>query len=186
MRIFNYHCFDNWSVVKGLPTPIQLFKRGHSDEEYRELISFFYSEKWKKVERDHINSDRRYYEKRKDWYLSVDDPQFVCKSKAINSSAAIRRLENRIIDRFEDRFEDGLLAECVKALSPGQYQIIRLFCKGLDNGEIAKKLGTTANNVCKQKKRALAKVKKLYLNKAEQSSDYLCIIPFNILKAVSV
>ena len=114
---------------------------------------------------------------RKDWYLSVDDPLFAVKGKKSDPCASIKKIENRIIERFEDQFDDELLSECVKALSPWQYQIIRLFIKGLDNGEIAKKLGTTANNVCKQKKRALAKVKKLYGQLIEESRKHEEEIP---------
>ena len=59
-----YHKKDNESVVSELPTPLELFKQTHTKQEYRQLVSFYKSEQWQEVERAHLNSDRRYYERR--------------------------------------------------------------------------------------------------------------------------
>ncbi|MBR7007356.1 MAG: hypothetical protein IKH90_01775 [Ruminococcus sp.] len=64
MRIQYYHKKDNESVVTGLPTPLELFKQEHTEEDYRQLVSFYRLEEWQEVERAHLNSDRRYYEGR--------------------------------------------------------------------------------------------------------------------------
>jgi len=64
MRICDYHKQDNKSVLD-LPTPLELYKTEHTAEEYEDLIAFYSSDEWKEVEREHLNSDRRYYEKRK-------------------------------------------------------------------------------------------------------------------------
>ena len=64
MRVVNYHEKDNRSVLD-LPTPPELFKESRSAEEYEDLMSFYQSDEWQEVEREGLNSDRRYYEGRK-------------------------------------------------------------------------------------------------------------------------
>ena len=59
MRVCDYHKQDNKSVLD-LPTPLELFKEEHTSEEYNELVAFYSSDEWKEVEREHLNSDRRY------------------------------------------------------------------------------------------------------------------------------
>ncbi len=43
MRICDYHKQDNKSVLD-LPTPLELYKMGHTAEEYDELVSFYSSD----------------------------------------------------------------------------------------------------------------------------------------------
>jgi RNA polymerase sigma factor (sigma-70 family) len=169
MSVRDYHFRDNWSVVGNLPTPLQQFKKTHTAEEYEALKSFYYTEKWQKVEREHLGSDRRYYEKRKDWFREVDDPSLVCRSKYMDFSKCQQAAERNLMPNFEDRFENELLAECVKQLPPKQYEVIKLFVKGLTTAEIAARLRTTANNVSKLKKRAFNSIRTRYLQQQEKN-----------------
>ena len=153
MRIQYYHKKDNESVVSELPTPLELFKQEHTEEEYQQLVSFYRSEEWQEVERAHLNSDRRYYEGR--------------KQKSLSECAA--------------RFEDKLLCESMKTLTPKQYQVITLFLKDKNTDEIAEKVGTTPGNVRKLRNRALEKLRTEYARLAMGChDDYTGKIPYNI------
>ena len=168
MSVRDYHFRDNWSVVD-LPTPLQQFKKTHTDEEYEAVKAFYYIDKWQAVEREHLNSDRRYYEKRKDWFREVDDPSLACRGKYIDISKCQQAAERNLMPDFEDRLNDERLAECIKKLPPNQYEVVKLFCYDLTNQEIAQRTGTTLSNVCKLKKRAFQNIRDHYLaSKAEK------------------
>ena len=162
MSVRDYHFRDNWSVVD-LPTPLQQFKKTHTDEEYEAVKAFYYTDKWQTVEREHLNSDRRYYEKRKDWFREVDDPSLACRGKYIDVSKCQQAAERNLMPDFEDRLDDERLAECIKKLPPNQYEVVRLFFCDLTNHEIAQRTGTTMSNVCKLKKRAFQNIRDHYL-----------------------
>ena len=162
MSVRDYHFRDNWSVVD-LPTPLQQFKKTHAAEEYEAVRAFYYTDKWQAVEREHLNSDRRYYEKRKDWFREVDDPSIACKSQYIDISKCQEQAEKHLMPDFEDRLNDERLAECIKKLPPNQYEVVRLFFCDLTNHEIAQRTGTTMSNVCKLKKRAFQNIRDHYL-----------------------
>ena len=162
MSVRDYHFRDNWSVVD-LPTPLQQFKKTHTDEEYEAVKAFYYIDKWQAVEREHLNSDRRYYEKRKDWFREVDDPSLACRGKYIDISRRQQAAERNLMPDFEDRLDDERLAECIKKLPPNQYEVVKLCCYDLTNQEIAQRTGTTLSNVCKLKKRAFQNIRDHYL-----------------------
>ena len=181
MRIQYYHKKDNSSVVKGLPTPLELFKQTHTKEEYRQLVSFYKSEQWQEVERAHLNSDRRYYESRKQKSLSECNTSASSKSKYYGVHPFQKRVENKLIKRIEDWFEDKLLCESMKTLTQKQYQVITLFLKDKNTDEIAKEVGTTPGNVRKLRKRALEKLRTEYARLAMGCHDgYTGKIPYNI------
>ena len=179
MRIQYYHKKDNESVVSELPTPLELFKQEHTEEEYQQLVSFYRSEEWQEVERAHLNSDRRYYEGRKQ--KSLSECAASSKSKYYGVHPFQKRVENKLIKRIEDRFEDKLLCESMKTLTPKQYQVITLFLKDKNTDEIAEKVGTTPGNVRKLRNRALEKLRTEYARLAMGChDDYTGKIPYNI------
>ncbi len=179
MRIQYYHKKDNKSVVTGLPTPLEQFKQTHTEEEYQQLVSFYKSEDWQEVERAHLNSDRRYYEGRKQ--KSLSECAASSKSKYYGVHPFQKRVENKLIKRIEDRFEDKLLCESMKTLTSRQYQVITLFLKDKNTDEIAKEVGTTPGNVRKLRKRALEKLRTEYARLAMGCHDeYTGKIPYNI------
>ena len=180
MRIQYYHKKDNSSVVTGLPTPLELFKQTHTKQEYEQLVSFYRSEQWQEVERAHLNSDRRYYEGRKQKSLS-ECATTSSKSKYYGVHPFQKRVERKLIKRIEDRFEDNLLCESMKTLTPKQYQVITLFLKDNNTDEIAKEVGTTPGNVRKLRKRALEKLRTEYARLAMGCHDeYTGKIPYNL------
>ncbi len=181
MRIQYYHKKDNESVVSELPTPLELFKQTHTKQEYEQLVSFYKSEEWQEVERAHLNSDRKYYEGRKQKSLSECDSSVSSKSKYYGVHPFQKRVENKLIKRIEDRFEDKLLCESMKTLTSKQYQVITLFLKDKNTDEIAKEVGTTPGNVRKLRKRALEKLRTEYARLAMGCHDeYTGKIPYNI------
>ncbi len=179
MRIQYYHKKDNESVVSELPTPLELFKQTHTKQEYEQLVSFYKSEQWQEVERAHLNSDRRYYEGRKQ--KSLSECAVSSKSKYYGVHPFQKRVENKLIKRIEDLFEDKLLCESMKTLTPKQYQVITLFLKDKNTDEIAKEVGTTPGNVRKLRKRALEKLRTEYARLAMCChEDFNGMIPYNI------
>ena len=180
MRIQYYHKKDNESVVTGLPTPLEQFKKEHTEEEYQQLMSFYRSEEWQEVERAHLNSDRRYYEGRKQKSLS-ECATASSKSKYYGVHPFQKRVERKSSPCIEDQFEDKLLCESMKALTPKQYQVITLFLKDKNTEEIAQEVGTTPGNVRKLRKRALEKLRTEYARLAMGCHDeYTGKIPYNI------
>ena len=179
MRIQYYHKKDNESVVTGLPTPLELFKQTHTKQEYEQLVSFYRSEQWQEVERAHLNSDRRYYEGRKQ--KSMSECAASSKSKYYGVHPFQKRVEKQSAANIQELFEDKLLCESMKALTPKQYQVITLFLKGKNTDEIAKEVGTTPGNVRKLRKRALEKLRTEYARLAMGCHDeYTGKIPYNI------
>jgi RNA polymerase sigma factor (sigma-70 family) len=179
MRIQYYHKKDNESVVSELPTPLELFKQTHTKQEYEQLVSFYKSEQWQEVERAHLNSDRRYYEGRKQ--KSLSECAASSKSKYYGVHPFQKRVERKLIKRIEDLFEDKLLCESVKTLTSKQYQVITLFLKDKNTDEIAKAVGTTPGNVRKLRKRALEKLRTEYARLAMGCHDeYTGKIPYNL------
>ena len=179
MRIQYYHKKDNSSVVTGLPTPLEQFKKEHTEEEYRQLVSFYKSKQWQEAERAHLNSDRRYYEGRKQ--KSLSECVASSKSKYYGVHPFQKRVEKQSAANIQELFEDKLLCESMKALTPKQYQVITLFLKGKNTDEIAKEVGTTPGNVRKLRKRALEKLRTEYARLAMGCHDeYTGKIPYNI------
>ena len=179
MRIQYYHKKDNSSVVTGLPTPLEQFKQTHTKQEYEQLVSFYKSEQWQEVEKAHLNSDRRYYEGRKQ--KSLSECAASSKSKYYGVHPFQKRVERKLIKRIEDLFEDKLLCESMKTLTQKQHQVITLFLKDRNTDEIAKAVGTTPGNVRKLRKRALEKLRTEYARLAMGCHDeYTGKIPYNI------
>ena len=172
MRIQYYHKKDNSSVVSELPTPLELFKQTHTKQEYEQLVSFYKSEQWQEVERAHLNSDRRYYEGRKQKSLSECNTSASSKSKYYGVHPFQKRVERKSSKCIEDLFEDKLL---------WQYQVITLFLKDKNTDEIAEKVGTTPGNVRKLRNRALEKLRTEYARLAMGChEEYTGKIPYNI------
>ena len=179
MRIQYYHKKDNSSVVKGLPTPLELFKQTHTKQEYEQLVSFYRSEEWQDVERAHLNSDRRYYEGRKQ--KSLSECAASSKSKYYGVHPFQKRVEKQSAANIQELFEDKLLCESMKAITPKQHQVITLFLKDKNTDEIAKEVGTTPGNVRKLRNRALEKLRTEYARLAMGCHDeYTGKIPYNI------
>ncbi len=179
MRIQYYHKKDNESVVSELPTPLDLFKQTHTKQEYEQLMSFYRSEEWQEVERAHLNSDRRYYEGRKQ--KSLSECAASSKSKYYGVHPFQKRVEKQSAANIQELFEDKLLCESMNALTPKQYQVIELFLKDKNTDEIAKAVGTTPGNVRKLIKRALEKIRTEYARLALGChDDYKGKIPYNI------
>ena len=179
MRIQYYHKKDNKSVVSELPTPLELFKQEHTEEEYQQLVSFYRSEEWQEAERAHLNSDRRYYEGRKQ--KSLSECAASSKSKYYGVHPFQKRVERKSSPCIEDRFEDKLLCESMRTLTPKQHQVITLFLKDKNTDEIAQEVGTTPGNVRKLRKRALEKLRTEYARLAMGChEEYTGKIPYNI------
>ena len=177
MTVQQFHKKDNQSVLE-LPTRLESLKENNK-EEYKRVMSFYETEEWQKVERAHLNSDRRYYEGRKQ--KSLSECAASSKSKYYGVHPFQKRVENKLIKRIEDRFEDKLLCECMKTLTPKQYQVIILFIKDKNTDEIAQEVGTTPGNVRKLRKRALEKLRTEYARLAMGChEDYNGMIPYNI------
>ena len=179
MTVQQFHKKDNQSVLE-LPTQLESLKENNK-EEYKRAMSFYESEEWQKVERAHLNSDRRYYEGRKAMSLSEHSKLVSSKKKYYGVHPFQRRVENKLIKRIEDRFEDKLLCESMKTLTPKQYQVIVLFIKDKNTDEIANEVGTTPGNVRKLRNRALEKLRTEYARLAMGCHDeYTGKIPYNI------
>ena len=176
MRIVNYHEQDSRSVIS-LPTPLELFKESHSAEEYEELMSFYQSDEWQAVEREGLNSDRRYYEGRKVTRLPNDTKAVSDKKKYYEPEPFQLRIERMLCKRFEDVFDDSALRRCVKDLTDKQYAVIKLFCKDHTYEEIAELTSNTLNNVSKLKNRALNSIREQYPEAAFRRPDR---VPYNI------
>ena len=98
MRVCDYHKQDNKSVLD-LPTPLKLFKEEHTAEEYDELVAFYSSDEWKEVEREHLNSDRRYYEKRKA-LIDPEEKEIATKKKYYEPEPFQLRAEEKFTNAF--------------------------------------------------------------------------------------
>lgn len=176
MRIVNYHEKDKQSVLD-LPTPLELFKESHSRDEYEEPMSFYQSDEWQAVEREGLNSDRRYYEGRKVTRLPNDTKAVSDKKKFYEPEPFQLQIERMLCKRFKDVFDDPALRRCVKDLTDKQYEVIKLFCKDHTYEEIAELTGNTLNNVSKLKNRALNSIREQYPEAAFRRSDR---VPYNV------
>lgn len=171
MRVCDYHKQDNKSVLD-LPTPLELFKKEHTTEEYDELVSFYSSDEWKEVEREHLNSDRRYYEKRKA-LIDPEEKEVATEKKYYEPEPFQLRAEEKLTNGFDDLFDDPVLQSCYRELTERQQEVIRMFfCNGLDTSEIAEELGTGVRNIQKIKKCALKKLKTLYVKTTVLAGQY--------------
>lgn len=171
MRVCDYHKQDNKSVLD-LPTPSELFKEEHAAEEYDELVAFYSSDEWKEVEREHLNSDRRYYEKRKA-LIDPEEKEVATKKKYYEPEPFQLRAEEKFTNGFDDLFDDPVLQSCYRELTERQQEVIRMFfCNGMDTSEIAEELGTGVRNIQKIKKCALEKLKTLYVETTILASQY--------------
>lgn len=176
MSITRYHKKDNKSVLK-LHTPIQQFKVTHSADEYAELMSFYQTEEWQAVERESLNSDRRYYEGRKVTTLPNDGKLISGKRKYYEPEPFQLRIESKLCKRFEDLFDDPALRHCVKKLTDKQYAVIKRICKDYTYEQIAALTHSTPNNVSKLKNRALNNIRADYAEAADRYPDR---VPYNI------
>ena len=180
MRVCDYHKQDNKSVLD-LPTPLELYKMGHTAEEYDELVAFYSSDEWKEVEREHLNSDRRYYEKRKA-LIDPEKKKVATKKKYYDPEPFQIRAEEKFTNGFDDLFDDPVLQSCYRELTKRQQEVIRMFfCNGLDTSEIAKELCTGVRNIQKIKKCALEKLKTLYVKTTVLAGyyGYSKMVPYN-------
>ena len=180
MRVCDYHKQDNKSVLD-LPTPLELFKQEHTAEEYDELVAFYSSDEWKEVEREHLNSDRRYYEKRKA-LIDPEEKEIVTKKKYYEPEPFQLRAEEKFTNGFDDLFDDPVLQSCYRELTERQQEVIRMFfCDELTTTEIAEVLGTGVRNIQKIKNCALEKLKTLYVETTILASQYgySKMVPYN-------
>lgn len=171
MRIIDYHGLDTQMSVLDLNTPIELFKETHSEEEYCELMSFYKSDEWQKVERESLNSNRRYYEGRKVIKLPTDNKIVSDKKKFYEPEPFQLRTEEKLCVRFEDIFDDPALRLCVKKLTDKQHSVVEWMCKDRTCQETADQIGHTPNCVSKLKNRALNTIRADYAKAAEQCPD---------------
>lgn len=177
MTVQQFHKKDNQSVLE-LPTQLESLKENNK-EEYEQMMSFYESEEWQKVERAHLDSDRRYYEGRK--AMSLSECAASSKSKYYGVHPFQKRVEKQSAANIQELFEDKLLCESMNALTPKQYQVIELFLKDRNTDEIAKAVGTTPGNVRKLIKRALEKIRTEYARLAIGCHDeYTGKIPYNL------
>ena len=139
-RVNRHHKQDDTSVLE-LDTPIQNYKDTYGQEAYEQATSFYKSDEWKKVERDHLNLDRRYYENRKACSLeeySEWESAEARKQRFQGPPAVVLNAEKRVTNGFDDLFDDPVLREAMEALTEKQYSALYCsFKSGLDTYEIA-------------------------------------------------
>ena len=176
MWIIDYHKKDNESVLE-LPTPLKQFEISHTKEEYRELLSFYQSDEWQQVERDSLNSDRRYYECRKVCSLPDDYGAFSTKKKHFGPAKSELIAERRTCEHFEDLFNDPALRSLIKKLTSKQYEVLILFSKDCTYEKISKLTGNSINNVSKLLNRALNSIRAGYVTEAAAYPDR---VPYNL------
>ena len=119
MRVNRHHKHDDMSVLE-LDTPIQSYKDTYGKEAYEHATSFYKSDEWKKVERDQLNSDRRYYENRKvcslEEYNEWESTE-ARKQRFQNTPTVVLNAEKRVTNGFDDLFDDPVLREAMEALT---------------------------------------------------------------------
>lgn len=167
-------CLRHWSCSK----------KEHTAEEYDELVAFYSSDEWKAVEREHLNSDRRYYEKRKA-IINPEEKEVATKKKYYDPEPFQLRAEEKFTNGFDDLFDDPVLQSCYRELTERQQEVIRMFfCDNLTTAEIAEKLCTSVRNIQKIKKCALEKLKTLHVKTTTGQqgslSDYDCKTDDNV------
>ena len=117
MRVNKYHTHDDMSVLE-LETPLQSYKEELGQEAYAQATEFYKSDEWKKVERDHLNSDRRYYENRKacslDEYSEWENAE-ARKQRFEKPSTVVLHAERKLTNGFDDLFDDRFLKRLWKS-----------------------------------------------------------------------
>ena len=158
MRVNKYHTHDEMSVLE-LETPLQSYKEELGQEAYAQATEFYKSDEWKKVKRDHLNSDRRYYENRKacslEEYSEWENAE-ARKKRFEKPSTVVLHAERKLTNGFDDLFDDPVLKEAVEVLTKKQYSVLYCsFKSDLDTYEIAERMGTTVRAVQELRRRAL-------------------------------
>ena len=175
MRVNKYHTHDEMSVLE-LETPLQSYKEELGQEAYAQATEFYKSDEWKKVQRDHLNSDRRYYENRKacslDEYNDWENAE-VRKQRFEKPSTVVLHAERKLTNGFDDLFDDPVLKEAVEVLTKKQYSVLYCsFKSDLDTYEIAERMGTTVRAVQELRRRALKKLRDEYISLYEEAKAF--------------
>lgn len=191
MRVNRHHKHDDMSVLE-LDTPIQSYKDTHGQEAYEQATSFYKSDEWKKVERDHLNSDRRYYENRKACSLeeySEWESAEARKHGFQDVPTVVLNAEKKITNGFDDLFDDPVLREAMEVLTKKQYSALYCSFKSrLDTYEIAERMGTTVRAVQDLRRRALDKLRDEYISLYEEAKacGYPGLVSYNYKRIISL
>ena len=190
-RVNRHHKHDDTSVLE-LDTPIQNYKDTYGQEAYEQATSFYKSDEWKKVERDHLNSDRRYYENRKACSLeeySEWESAEARKQRFQEPPTVVLNAEKRVTNGFDDLFDDPVLREAMEALTKKQYRALYCsFKSDLDTYEIAERMGTTVRAVQDLRRRALEKLRDEYISLYEEAKafGYPGLVSYNYKRILSL
>lgn len=184
MRVNKYHTHDDMSVLE-LETPLQNYKEELGQEAYAQATEFYKSDEWKKVDRDYLNSDRRYYENRKacslDEYSEWENAE-ARKKRFEKPSTVVLHAERKLTNGFDDLFDDPVLKESVEVLTKKQYSVLYCsFKSNLDTYEIAERMGTTVRAVQDLRRRALKKLRDEYISLFEEAKacGYPGLVSYN-------
>ena len=175
MRVNKYHTHDDMSVLE-LETPLQSYKEELGQEAYAQATEFYKSDECKKVERDHLNSDTRYYENRKacslEEYNEWENAE-ARKKRFEKPSTVVLHAERKLTNGFDDLFDDPVLKEAVEVLTKKQYSVLYCsFKSNLDTYEIAERMGTTVRAVQDLRRRALDKLRDEYISLYEEAKAF--------------
>ena len=176
MKRVNGHHRQNDTSVLELDTPIQNYKDTYGQEAYEQATSFYESEEWKKVERDQLNSDRRYYENRKacslEEYNEWESAE-ARKQRFQDTPSVVLSAERKVTNGFDDLFDDPVLREAMEVLTEKQYSALYCSFKSrLDTYEIAERMGTTVRAVQDLRRRALDKLRDEYISLYEEAKAF--------------
>ena len=175
MRVNKYHTHDDMSVLE-LETPLQSYKEELGQEAYEQATEFYKSDEWTKVERDYLNSDRRYYENRKACSLNEYSEwknAEARKKRFEKPSTVVLHAERKLTNGFDDLFDDPVLKEAVDVLTKKQYSVLYCsFKSDLDTYEIAERMGTTVRAVQDLRRRALKKLRDEYISLYEEAKAF--------------
>ena len=184
MRVNKYHTHDDMSVLE-LDTPIQNYKEAYGQEAYEQATEFYKSDECKKVERDHLNSDTRYYENRKAYSLeeySEWESAEARKQRFQNTPSVVLKAEKCVTNGFDDLFDDPVLKEAMEVLTKKQYSVLYCtFNSDLDTYEIAERMCTTVRAVQDLRRRALKKLRDEYISLYEEAKacGYPGLVSYN-------
>ena len=176
MKRVNGHHRQNDTSVLELDTPIQNYKDTYGQEAYEQATSFYESEEWKKVERDQLNSDRRYYENRKacslEEYNEWESAE-ARKHRFQDTPSVVLSAERKVTNGFDDLFDDPVLREAMEVLTEKQYSALYCSFKSrLDTYEIAERMGTTVRAVQDLRRRALDKLRDEYISLYDEAKAF--------------
>lgn len=176
MKRVNGHHRQNDTSVLELDTPIQNYKEAYGQEAYEQATSFYESEEWKKVERDQLNSDRRYYENRRacslEEYNEWESAE-ARKQRFQDTPSVVLSAEKKVTNGFDDLFDDPVLREAMEVLTEKQYSALYCSFKSrLDTYEIAERMGTTVRAVQDLRRRALDKLRDEYISLYEEAKAF--------------